>query len=73
VKVQAQASPASPSMTSEVDGGATRDGGAVRHKMVARERTMADRDGEKGAEDRRRLTKRVREGREERRAKDDRA
>jgi hypothetical protein len=30
VKVQAQASLASPSMTSEVDGGATRDGDVVR-------------------------------------------
>jgi hypothetical protein len=58
-------------MTSEVDGSATRDGGVVRHEMVARERTTADRDGEKGTEDRRRLTKRVREGREERTAEDD--
>jgi hypothetical protein len=71
VKVQTQASPASPSMTSEVDGGVARDGGAVRHEMVAWERTTADRDREKGAEDRQKLTKHVREGREEGRAKDD--
>jgi hypothetical protein len=57
-QAQAQASSASPSTTSEVDGGATRRG------MVAQERKTVDRDGEKGAEDRRRLAKRVWEGTE---------
>ena len=37
-QAQGQASPASPSATSEVDGGAALDGGATRAHGVARER-----------------------------------